>query len=81
MLEKEWFELMDTSSSSKHSWRAAVGFADALCSLRCRFPDQDNYAGLGVRNNTDRGFGLASLNAGARRDTVLSISSVSNKQN
>ena len=48
-----------------------MGFADALCSLLCGFPDQDNYAGLGVRNNTDRGFGLASLNAGAHGDTVL----------
>jgi hypothetical protein len=27
VLEKEWYELLDTSSSSKHSWRAAVGFA------------------------------------------------------
>ena len=41
MLEKEWFELLDTSNNSKHSWRAAVGFASALCSLRCRFLDQN----------------------------------------
>ena len=27
VLEKEQFELMDTFSSSKHSWRAVVGFA------------------------------------------------------
>ena len=26
-LQKEQFELLDTSSSSKHSWRAAVGLA------------------------------------------------------
>ena len=63
MSEKEWFELLDTSSSSKHSWRAAVGFAGE--GAQCRFPDQnrqtkvlcrvDDNAALGVRNNSDRG--------------------------
>ena len=32
VLEEDWFELVDTSSSSKHSWGAAVRFASALCS-------------------------------------------------
>ena len=62
VLDKEQFDLLDTCSSSKHSWGAVVGFAGEWA--QCRFPDQnrqtkivcqwDDNACLGVRNNSDR---------------------------
>ena len=53
MLERDWFELLDTSSSSKHSLQAVVGFAGecAQCSLRTKdLCWWDDNAVLGVRN-------------------------------
>ena len=62
VLEKEQFELLDTSSSSKHSFRSIVEFAGEWA--QCMFPDQnchtkvlcwwDDNAGLGARNNGER---------------------------
>ena len=59
--QKNQIELLDTSSSSKHSWQAVVGFTGEQ--KQCRFQDQnrqtkvlsDGNVGLGVRNNSDRG--------------------------